>query len=168
MKQKNLALKAARYLIFETLEVLLIPATAGLFLLGQGGAVYLFAASRETFMYQEILPGAEEGMSLIFIGLFLLAWIFVFYFWRRRAGLRRLIGQLAAVLLSAAAALLWTGLAVFSMIAASEVFFVAIPCVLAAMAWTGTVFALLPIRSLIRWQRAQRELLKNQNSMNSQ
>jgi len=54
------------------------------------------------------------------------------------------------------------------MIAASEVFFAAIPCVLAAMAWTGTVFALLPIRSLIRWQRAQRELLKNQNSMNSQ
>jgi len=101
MKQKNLALKAARYLIFETLEILMIPATAGLFLLGQGGAVYLFAASRETFMYQEILPGAEEGMSLIFIGLFLLAWIFVFYFWRRRAGLRRLIGQLAAVLLSA-------------------------------------------------------------------
>ena len=80
MYQNEKTLKLARYLVFEALEILLIPLTAALSLLGQGGALYFLSASQEAVIYQENMPDAGEWSAVIGIGLFLTAWYFVFYF----------------------------------------------------------------------------------------
>ena len=160
MNQHDRALKVARYLMFETLEVLLIPVTAGIFLLGNSGALYLLTMSQETAAYQQMQPGPEEWGALLFIGLFLLAWSFVFYFWRRRAGLRRLVGQCTVVGLCIAETLLWGSLSAIAAMTAKGSFFIAVPCILAVFSVAALLFVAAPLRALIRWQREQRALTK--------
>ena len=52
MYQNEKTLKLASYLVFEALEILLIPLTAALSMLGQGGALYFLSASQEAVIYQ--------------------------------------------------------------------------------------------------------------------
>ena len=93
MSNRTDATAVARYFVFETLEALLALATVMVSLGCDMGALYLFRSSQETLLNQQIAPGASQLTLLCMIAAFRLAWYFAFYFWRRRGGLMRLIGQ---------------------------------------------------------------------------
>ena len=160
MSNRTDATAVARYFVFETLEALLALATVVVSLGCDMGALYLFRSSQETLLNQQIAPGASQLTLLCMIAAFRLAWYFAFYFWRRRGGLMRLIGQYAVLLPTAATAALWGALAYTAISVYESAFFITVPCIFCVSAVTALVLAVLPIRALIRFRRQQVELSK--------
>lgn len=160
MSNRTDATNVARYFVFETLEVLLALATVVLSLGCDVSALYLFRSSQETLLNQAIAPGLSQFMLLCFLAIFRLSWYFAFYFWRRRGGLMRLVGQWVVLIPPAALALLWGALAYAAISVYESAFFIAVPCVFTLSAVASVVLACLPIRALIRFRKRQVELSK--------
>lgn len=160
MANRTDATQVARYFVFETLEALLALATVFVSLGCDIGALYLFRSSQETLINQQLAPGASQLTLLCLLAVFRLSWYFAFYFWRRRGGLVRLLGQCTVLLLLAAAALLWGALAYTAISMYESAFFIAVPCIFCGLALAALVLAVLPVPALVRFRRKQVELSK--------
>ena len=160
MNSSQAAMAAARAIVFECLEALLAVLSLLLCLGADTAMIISLWDSQQARMLQEIYPTLADFVLPAFLGIFRLAWCLVFYLWRRRGGLIRLIGQclLCLYLLIASGFWLWLSAEAISYYETAP--FVAAPLFFGLTALTGLALCALPVKSLIQYRIVQKILSK--------
>jgi hypothetical protein len=151
---------AARYLVFEILETLL--ALLSLLLCLGADAVMLIDLwdAQQVRTLQAIYPSLSDLALPAFLALLRLCWCLVFYLWRRRGGLIRLIGQCALCLYLLAAAVFWLTLGSQALRYYETAYFIAGPLAAGLSALIGGILCALPVKALIQYYKAKKELTR--------